>query len=128
VLGLLAQQDGITQHELCRRASSDPNTIRAKLILMETYGLVARRPHPTDGRARSVTLTHKGRQVYDRLSATIKPLQNHLSALFQDREAESLVQLLGRISKAMVQLEPQRRGRSHPPIVKTKRFVKGEKR
>ena len=40
VLALLAKEDGITQQELGRRATSDPNTIRAMLVLLEKRGLV----------------------------------------------------------------------------------------
>ncbi|MDP2897807.1 MAG: MarR family transcriptional regulator [bacterium] len=110
LLSLLVEQDGITQQELVRRASSDPNTIRAMLVLLEKRGLVARGQHPTDGRARRVTLARKGRQTHDKLLAQIKPLQKQLSALFRDEETDTLVGFLGRISKAMAKLE-HRRGR-----------------
>jgi len=63
LLGLLAREDAVTQQELVLRASSDPNTVRAMLVLLEKRGLVARVGHPTDGRARSVTLTGKGRRL-----------------------------------------------------------------
>ena len=42
LLALLSEQDKITQQELVRRASSDPNTIRAMLVLMESRGLLTR--------------------------------------------------------------------------------------
>lgn len=113
LLALLAEQDGITQRELTRRACSDPNTIRAMLVLLENRGLVARRRNPTDARARRVTLTRKGRQAYDRLWATIRPLQHQLSALFQADQAETLVVFLNRISEAMAQSQRQR-GRRRP--------------
>ena len=101
LLGLLADQDGITQQELVRRASSDPNTIRAMLVLLEERGLVARDGHPTDGRARSVTLTRKGRQTYERLLADTEPLRERLLATFQPKEADTLIEFLARISEAM---------------------------
>ena len=53
---------GATQQELVRRTASDPSTIRAMLVLLERRGLVVRRPHPADRRARSVSLTAKGRR------------------------------------------------------------------
>ncbi len=108
ILSLLSEQDGITQQELVRQASSDPNTVRAMLLLMEKRGVVARGRHPTDGRARRVILTRKGRQTYDKLLAEIKPLQKRLSALFRAKEAETLVLFLSRISKAMAKLELRR--------------------
>ncbi len=115
LLSLLVEQDGITQQELVRRASSDPNTIRAMLLLLEKRGVVARGQHPTDGRARRVTLTRKGRQTYDKLLAQIKPLQKRLLALFRAAEAETLVVFLGRISEAMAKLE-RRRGRPRSTV------------
>lgn len=111
LLALLAEHDGITQQELVRRASSDANTVRAMLVLMEGRGLVARRRHPTDGRARSVTLTRKGRQTYKRLWADLEPLQDRLLALFRPSDAETLVEFLTRISEAMA---PPERGRGRP--------------
>ncbi|UCG50002.1 MAG: MarR family transcriptional regulator [Phycisphaerales bacterium] len=115
LLALLTEQDGITQQELVRRASSDPNTIRAMLILLENRGLVARGRHPSDGRARRVILTPKGRQAYERLLAMIKSLQERLSGLFEAGEAERLLVFLNRISAVMAQLGSRRgRGRSVP--------------
>ena len=101
LLALLAEQDGITQRELCRRATSDPNTVRAILVLLADRRLVARRPHPTDGRARCVTLTRKGRQTYAKLSAELKPLQERLRAALPPANARSLVASLGRLAEAM---------------------------
>jgi DNA-binding MarR family transcriptional regulator len=104
VLALLAEQDGITQQELGRRATSDPNTIRAMLVLLEQRGLVSRRPHPTDGRARCVTLTRKGRQAYEKWQAQIEPLQDRLLDLFLSDEAADLVGFLHGIAEAMAEL------------------------
>src|SRR5437867_6544375 len=101
LLSLLAHQDGVTQQELVRRASSDPNTVRAILILLEKRGLVARDGHPTDGRARSVTLTRKGAQVLKRLMVDTEPLRGRLLAAFRPDEAKTLVEFLGRITEAM---------------------------
>jgi len=120
LLALLADQDGITQQELTRRATSDPNTARAMLLLMERNGIVARRQHPTDGRARRVTLTRKGRQTFAKLSTEIKPLQDVLLSGFQGKEVKTLVMFLARISEAMKQWE---RGYQ---TVKAKQVMKGE--
>ena len=80
LLALLAEQDGITQQELVRRASSDANTVRAMLVLLENRGLVARKLHPTDRRARNVTLTRRGRQAYEKRWADSEPVRGRLSA------------------------------------------------
>ena len=104
LLALLAEQDGITQQELVRRASSDANTVRAMLVLLESRGLVARKGHPTDRRARSVTLTRKGRQTYERLWADSEPVRQRLLAAFRPEETDVLVEFLDRISEALTRV------------------------
>ncbi len=108
LLALLAGQDGITQQELVRRASSDANTIRAMLVRLEGRGLVARGRHPTDGRARNVMLTRKGRQVHEKLWSRSESLRRRLLAAFRPAEAETLVEFLSRISEVMAQNEGRR--------------------
>jgi MarR family transcriptional regulator, lower aerobic nicotinate degradation pathway regulator len=101
LLGLLADQEEVTQQGLVRRASSDPNTIRAMLVLLEKRGLVTRRGHPTDRRARSVTLTAKGRRIQERLMAETEPLRQRMLAAFRPEEVEALVGLLARLTEAL---------------------------
>jgi DNA-binding MarR family transcriptional regulator len=98
VLAVLAAQDRITQQMLVRRTSSDPNTVGAMLMLMETRGLVVRERHPTDGRARSIILTRKGRQTYAWLVARSEGVRQRLQSLFRPDEARTLIELLGRIA------------------------------
>ena len=101
LLSALADSDGVTQQELVRRVSSDPNTVRAMLLLLEGRGLVAREPHPADGRARRVTLTAKGRQVFTKLLTKSEPLRVRLMAAFGPDEATALVAFLRRVADAM---------------------------
>jgi DNA-binding MarR family transcriptional regulator len=130
LLALLAEQDGIIQEELVRRASSDANTVRAMLVLLESRGLVARPRHPTDRRARSVTLTRKGRQVYEKLWADGEPVRQRLRAALRPQEAETLVELLGRISEALTDTPTGHGPRRQPaaPTVRGKQPRKGERR
>ena len=118
LLGLLVREDGVTQQELVRRASSDANTVRAMLVLLEKRGLVARIGHPTDRRARSVTLTRRGRQVHRRLLADTESLRRRLLAAFRPEEAKALVDFLARISEAM----------ATSPAGRSARKAKGERR
>ncbi len=103
LLALLAEQDGVTQQELVRRASSDANTVRAMLVLLESRGLVARQQHPTDGRARRVTLTRQGRRTYEKLWADSEPVRRRLRATFRPEETNILVEFLARISRALAE-------------------------
>jgi MarR family transcriptional regulator, lower aerobic nicotinate degradation pathway regulator len=101
LLSALADSDGVTQQDLVRRTSSDPATVRAILILLEGRGLVARKRHPVDGRARCVTLTAKGRQTVKRLWTKSAPVRARLLSAFQLDEVSALEQLLGRVADVM---------------------------
>jgi MarR family transcriptional regulator, lower aerobic nicotinate degradation pathway regulator len=101
LLSALAEADAVTQQELVRRISSDPNTVRAMLLLLEGRGLVARGRHPADGRARRVTLTAKGRRVFSKLWTKSEPLRERLLGAFQPNEVTTLLGLLRRIADVM---------------------------
>jgi len=101
LLAILAEEDGITQQELVRRASSDPNTVRAMLVLLENRDLVARDEHPVDGRALRVTLTGKGRRTYERLWAATEPVRQRLLAVLKPGETDTLVEVLARVAGVM---------------------------
>lgn len=57
-----------TMRALSRRLRCDPSTISLMADKMTASGLIERRPHPTDGRMRTVALTDRGRQVWDALT------------------------------------------------------------
>jgi DNA-binding MarR family transcriptional regulator len=101
LLSALADADAVTQQDLVRRVSSDPNTVRAMLLLLEGRGLVARERHPADGRARCVTLTEKGRQVFKKLWTKSEPLRARLLAAFRPDEVTALVGLLRRVAEVL---------------------------
>ncbi|HEV3340465.1 MAG TPA: MarR family transcriptional regulator, partial [Pirellulales bacterium] len=101
LLAVLAEADAVTQQELVRRVGSDPSTMRAMLLLLEGRGLVAREPHPADGRARCVTLTGKGRQIFEKLWKKSEPLRARLLAAFRPNEVTALVELLHRVAEVM---------------------------
>jgi DNA-binding MarR family transcriptional regulator len=101
LLSALADADAVTQQELVRRVGSDPNTVRAMLLLLEGRGLVVRERHPSDGRARCVTLTAKGRQVIKKLWRKSEPLRARLLSAFRPDEVTALVGLLRRVAEVV---------------------------
>src|SRR5262245_46704350 len=90
LLAALADADAVTQQELVRRVGSDPSTVRAMLLLLEGRGLLAGERHPADGRARCVTLTAKGGQVFKKLLAKSEPLRVRLLSAFRPDEVTAL--------------------------------------
>jgi len=101
LLAALAGGGAVTQRELARRTGSDPNTVRAMLMLLEDRRLVSRTPHPTDGRARIVTLTAAGRACYRRLWKEGEPVRKRLLGALRPGEVQTLLALLDRIATAL---------------------------
>jgi DNA-binding MarR family transcriptional regulator len=101
VLAALADGDALTQRELVSRTSSDPNTLRAMLVLLERRRLIERPAHPTDGRARSVALTRRGRTVFQGVWRKSEPLRQRLTSQLSARDAELLIRLLRQVTAAM---------------------------
>jgi DNA-binding MarR family transcriptional regulator len=101
LLSALADADGVTQQDLVRRISSDPNTVRAMLVLLEARGLLARERHPADGRAWRVTLTPDGRRLFKRLWARSILLRARLLSAVRPDEVTTLVTLLHRVAGAI---------------------------
>jgi DNA-binding MarR family transcriptional regulator len=102
LLSRLADQDAITQQELARRASSDPNTVRSMLVLLQRRGFVQRRQHDSDGRANCVVLTAKGRRMFaTMLDATAHCRRQMLSAV-KSGSIKDLSQNLRQIADVLI--------------------------
>jgi len=96
VLRILNQSGGscLTQGALVEAMSSDPNTVASLVRRMERQGLVKRRPHPRDGRARCLSLLPAGRRKFARLRRVAHGLQAEvLSVLAAEERAPFLSQL-----------------------------------
>jgi DNA-binding MarR family transcriptional regulator len=90
-----------TQRDIGERLSMDPNTASALIRSLERRHLLARGPHPADGRAFALTLTGEGRElastcarlvrvVNDRYFSVLDPAQAHaLSVILTKLAAES---------------------------------------
>jgi DNA-binding MarR family transcriptional regulator len=100
VLSALAERDSTTQRDLASRTSSDPNTLRAMLVCLERQQLIQRRPHATDGRALCVSLTPKGRRIFQLLWRKSESLRQQLIAAVMPENAMSLLTQLNKLATA----------------------------
>jgi len=101
VLSALGSGEARTQRELVERTASDPSTLRAMLVLLERRGLVERRRHPTDGRARSVRLTASGRRTLGRMWKATEPVRRGLVEALRPREIGQLTAALKTVAERM---------------------------
>ncbi len=100
---ILYHRDGIIQKELADLASSDQNTIRAMLDLLEKKGYVTRKPPSDDKRARTVRLTPRGRKVAQRADAAVQAVHAKISSRVSEAQAATLNAMLAEISDALLQ-------------------------
>ena len=115
LLAALAEADALTQQDLTHRVSSDASTVRAMLLLLEGRGLVARGPHPSDGRARRVALTPRGRAAFREMRAGSEAFRARLLDAVGPDQADLLLGLLSRVARAMALPEARTtRGRRRP--------------
>ncbi len=98
LLATLARGNALTQRELARRMPSDPSTVRAMLVLLEQRGFVQRDIHPTDARARTVSLTAAGKRKFQQLWKAGDPIRSRMMGSLQPKEAETLVSLLKKVA------------------------------
>jgi DNA-binding MarR family transcriptional regulator len=85
--------------ELAAVLGIDPPNATTLVADMESQGLVRRKPHPTDGRAKLVEATRKGKalaRTADAILATPPPALSALSA----HELETLRQILQGVAGA----------------------------
>jgi DNA-binding MarR family transcriptional regulator len=101
LLATLARGDALTQRELARRMPSDPSTVRAMLVLLERRGLVQRDVHPTDSRARTVSLTAAGKRKFRQLWKAGESIRGQMVGSLRADEAETLVGLLARVAHSL---------------------------
>ena len=103
LLTTLDRGHALTQRELARRMPSDPSTVRAMLVLLESRGLVRREAHPTDARKRTVALTTVGKRTFRKLWKAGEEIRTQMFAALRPHETEILVASLTRMAEALNQ-------------------------
>ena len=101
LLATLSRGSALTQRELARRMPSDPSTVRAMLVLLEKQGLVERDIHPSDSRARTVTLSAAGKRKFRQLWNAGESIRTKMSEAIQPENVAVLVGLLTRLADSL---------------------------
>jgi DNA-binding MarR family transcriptional regulator len=84
--------------ELAAALGIDPPNATVVVGDLEAMGLVQRKPHPTDGRAKLVEATRKGKELARRADEILATPPDRLSALSAD-DLASLRRILERVSR-----------------------------
>ncbi|WP_344855270.1 MarR family winged helix-turn-helix transcriptional regulator [Amycolatopsis ultiminotia] len=91
--------DPVPLRKLAARLHYDPSNVTLLCSRLEEKGLAERRPHPRDGRVRTLVLTKKGVQVRNRLlrQVTARSPLGVLDAAEQRQLQVTLTKVLGTI-------------------------------
>ena len=103
LLATLARGQAMTQRELAARMPSDPSTVRAMLVLLEKQGLVTREAHPTDARARTVSLTRAGVRTYQQAFDAGQEIRDQMAESLSASESRTLLSLLQRMTESLTE-------------------------
>ena len=96
VLNVLGAREGAIQQEIGSAMGIDPSTMVSLIDQLETAGLAKRRPHPTDRRARAVSITPKGRRALERGRQMANQVEDEVLRGLSATERRELLSLLRR--------------------------------
>ncbi len=99
VLSLIMHNPGITSRQLCTTLGIQAPNLVAMISAMEKKDLIARQPHPLDGRAVGLHPTPAGKKMMQAAEKTAAKLELESSARLTDAERKTLLQLLKKVYK-----------------------------
>jgi DNA-binding MarR family transcriptional regulator len=102
---LMRVRDGQTPLALARAFQVPKNTMTHTISGAVRQGWVTLRPHPTDGRSKTVWLTEAGQRFRDEAITALGP---DLAAVIEATDADGRAQLLARLTELRVFLDAYR--------------------
>ncbi|MGA9875299.1 MAG: MarR family transcriptional regulator [Solirubrobacteraceae bacterium] len=97
LLRTLAPREGASQQAIGERLQIPASRMVAFVDALEQRGLLERRPHPRDRRARALYLTEDGRELLARAFELASGLEAQLCAQLSASERKQLLDALGRV-------------------------------
>jgi DNA-binding MarR family transcriptional regulator len=97
VLSLVRHNPGITSRQLCTALGILPPNLVGMVNALEKRELVARQPHPRDGRAMGLHLTPQGQKLMRDAEKTAAELEADFAARLSPSELRNLISLLKKV-------------------------------
>jgi DNA-binding MarR family transcriptional regulator len=97
VLSLITHNPGITSRQLCTTLGILPPNLVGMINALEKRELIARRPHPRDGRAMGLHLTASGQKLMRDAERTAAELEAEVASRLSASEGKTLLRLLKKI-------------------------------
>lgn len=99
VLSLITHNPGITSRQLCSTLGILAPNLVGMVRSLEKRGLIARQPHPHDGRAMGLHATPGGKKLMREAEQTAFALDSEVAARLTPRERNTLLKLLKKVYK-----------------------------
>jgi DNA-binding MarR family transcriptional regulator len=99
VAGLLAEHGDLSQRQLIELMDADKSTMVYLVDVLESQGLVERRPDPSDRRAYAVHLTDAGRARLVEAGAVVTRVEREFLSPLTARERTQFDRLLRRLAE-----------------------------
>lgn len=98
VLANLGKFGAMTARDICAVSHIEKTKVSRAVSALELVEMLSRTPSTTDRRAEVLSLTPKGREVFEDLGRLAEEFDRQLRATLGQTEAESLVTLLRRLA------------------------------
>jgi DNA-binding MarR family transcriptional regulator len=105
VLTALAEEPGLSNAELARRAFITPQSMNENLRELEQRAWISRSTHPTHGRIRQTELTEQGRATLRDCDAAVTAIEQRMLA---ELDADQRQQLAAALRTCIAALDPTR--------------------
>jgi DNA-binding MarR family transcriptional regulator len=103
----LEGNEGVSQARLAELSAMEPMMMVSILDRLEEDGLVERRPHPADRRARCLHFTAKGRRALEEIWRLAEAARAEVFAGVSARERDAFLEVLERIHGNVCALEDE---------------------
>lgn len=97
ILSLIRHNPGITSRQICAALNLLPPNLVGKINAMEKRKLLARLPHPDDGRAIGLYLTDAGQHMMVQAEKTATELEQDAASRLSSAEKKTLLKLLQKV-------------------------------
>lgn len=97
VMSLITHNPGITSRQLCATLNMLPPNLVGMVRQLEQRGLIARQPHPRDGRAMGLHPTETGVDLMQKAERTASELETSVTNRLTNPERATLLRLLKKV-------------------------------
>ena len=93
VMSVVVHNPGVTSRQLCAALNILPPNLVGLIQILETRGLIERKPHPHDGRAVGIHPTDEGEALMMEAEVTAKDLEMNVGSKLTPIQVQTLVTL-----------------------------------